>query len=68
MTRPVLVFVLIAAATLLPRLSFAAEEPSKGRPLPPIPLSLDEVLAWIDRAHPLLKGAGTDKSPPEEKC
>jgi outer membrane protein TolC len=24
-------------------------------------LSLDEVLAWIDRTHPLLKGAGTEK-------
>ncbi|MFO0733907.1 MAG: TolC family protein [Nitrospiraceae bacterium] len=66
MTRPVLVFVLIAAATLLPRLSFAAEEPSKGRPLPPIPLSLDEVLAWIDRAHPCSRARERTKSPPEE--
>jgi outer membrane protein TolC len=31
------------------------------KPLPPIPLTLDEVLAWVDRAHPLLKGAGTEK-------
>jgi outer membrane protein TolC len=29
--------------------------------LPAIPLSLDEVLAWIDRSHPLLKGSGTEK-------
>lgn len=29
--------------------------------LPPIPLSLDEVLSWVDRTHPLLQGAGTDK-------
>ena len=33
--------------------------PSKA--LPAIPLTLDEVLAWVDRAHPLLKGAGTEK-------
>ncbi len=61
MKRPVLVFVLIAAMALLPRLGLAADEAGKGRPLLPIPLSLDEVLAWIDRAHPLLKGAGTEK-------
>ncbi len=36
-------------------------EEVRGKPLPPIPLSLDEVLAWIDRTHPLLKGAGTEK-------
>jgi hypothetical protein len=29
--------------------------------LPPIPLTLDEVLAWVDRSHPLLKGTGTEK-------
>ena len=38
----------------------AADE-IKRKPLPPIPLSVNEVLAWIDRAHPLLKGAGTEK-------
>lgn len=37
-----------------------AEAP-KAKPLPPIPLTLDEVLAWVDRTHPLLKGAGTEK-------
>src|SRR5579884_1831384 len=31
------------------------------KPLPPIPLSQDEVLAWVDRSHPLLKGATTEK-------
>ncbi|HJT18990.1 MAG TPA: TolC family protein [Nitrospira sp.] len=31
------------------------------RTLPPIPLSVDEIHAWIDRSHPLLKGAGTEK-------
>ena len=34
---------------------------SQKAALPPIPLSLDEVLAWVDRTHPLLQGAGTDK-------
>jgi outer membrane protein TolC len=38
----------------------AADDP-KARPLPPIPLSLNEVLAWIDRSHPLLQSAGTEK-------
>jgi outer membrane protein TolC len=33
----------------------------KSKDLPPIPLSLDEIQAWIDRSHPLLKGAGTEK-------
>ena len=32
-----------------------------SRELPPIPLSIDEIHAWIDRSHPLLKGAGTEK-------
>lgn len=38
----------------------AADAP-KAKPLPPIPLSLEEVLAWVDRSHPLLRGAGTEK-------
>lgn len=37
-------------------------ESPTAKPLPPIPLSLDEVHAWIDRSHPLLKGAGTEKT------
>jgi len=40
----------------------AAPTDSKAKSLPPIPLSLDEVLAWVDRSHPLLKGAGTEKA------
>ena len=36
-------------------------EPPAAKPLPPVPLSLDELHAWIDRSHPLLKGAGTEK-------
>jgi len=39
----------------------AAEVTIPGKALPPIPLTLDEVLAWVDRAHPLLQGAGTEK-------
>jgi len=36
-------------------------EPAGGKALPSIPLSLEELHAWIDRSHPLLKGAGTEK-------
>lgn len=39
-----------------------AAEPPPARPLPAIPLSQDEVFAWVDRSHPLLKGAGTEKT------
>ncbi len=45
----------------LPGQSVAGDDAVKSRPLLPIPLSLNEVLAWIDRSHPLLKGAGTEK-------
>ncbi|MBI5853694.1 MAG: TolC family protein [Nitrospirae bacterium] len=45
----------------LTALPLQAVEPPKTKPLPAIPLSVDEVLAWIDRTHPLLKGAGTEK-------
>ena len=37
-------------------------ESPTARSLPQIPLSLDELHAWIDRSHPLLKGAGTEKA------
>ena len=55
----------IAACALcgLPEGSARAEEPVKPKAaLPPIPLSLNEVHAWIDRSHPLLKGAGSEKT------
>lgn len=41
--------------------SASAGETMKSKSLPPIPLSVEEVHAWIDRAHPLLRGAGTEK-------
>lgn len=44
-----------------PASAAAPPEPPKAKSLPAIPLSLDEVLAWVDRTHPLLKGAGTEK-------
>ncbi|MDE3035382.1 MAG: hypothetical protein KGJ14_05355, partial [Nitrospirota bacterium] len=44
-----------------PAFAAAAAADEKAKSLPPIPLSLDEVLAWVDRSHPLLKGAGTEK-------
>ncbi|WP_447979156.1 TolC family protein [Candidatus Nitrospira bockiana] len=49
----------VLTGVLAPGLTAAADPPVK--PLPPIPLSLDEVLAWVDRSHPLLKGAETEK-------
>lgn len=52
-------FVVLLCATLAA--APAAAQGDKPKPLPPIPLSLDEVLAWLDRTHPLLKGSGTEK-------
>lgn len=54
------------AASLLSFCAFAhplpaAAEGEAAKGLPAIPLSLNEIHAWIDRAHPLLKGAGTEK-------
>ncbi len=59
---PILVMAILScwiAYTIPP--TTAAELPS-GKPLPAIPLSQEEVFAWVDRAHPLLKGAGTEKT------
>lgn len=39
----------------------SAGETMKAKSLPPIPLSVEEIHAWIDRSHPLLRGAGTEK-------
>lgn len=39
----------------------AAADGDAAKGLPAIPLSVDEIHAWIDRSHPLLKGAGTEK-------
>lgn len=51
---------LLALIWLCPLLVFAGEA-TLSKPLLPIPLSVDEIHAWIDRAHPLLRGAGTEK-------
>ncbi len=61
--KRVVYFVLLAGILLAwsPTPASAADDPTIGKPLPPIPLSINEILAWIDRAHPLLKGAGTEK-------
>jgi outer membrane protein TolC len=45
---------------LSPRPAPAADTET-AKALAPIPLTLEEVLAWIDRSHPLLMGAGTEK-------
>jgi len=39
----------------------SAVDGASPKSLPPIPLTLEEVLAWVDRSHPLLKGTGTEK-------
>lgn len=62
MKNYVLVFVVATYALCwLPESGMAGEDQVKSKSLLPIPLSLNEVLAWIDRSHPLLKGAGTEK-------
>lgn len=62
--RTVIMSAALLCAALLFHLPVSAAPPAsdgKAKSLPPIPLSLDEVLAWVDRSHPLLKGAGTEK-------
>lgn len=56
-------FLLLTWLFVLPTASQAGSpiDSSDTKPLPAIPLSLDEIHAWIDRTHPLLKGAGTEK-------
>ncbi len=51
---------MFALIAFLPVAAISAE-PAKTKDLPPIPLSVDEIHAWIDRSHPLLKGAGTER-------
>jgi outer membrane protein TolC len=58
--RVLLILALLCCPGLTWDRTFAAE-PTNKRELPPIPLSVDEIHAWIDRSHPLLKGAGTEK-------
>lgn len=50
----------LVALVTIPTFSFA-EEVRQIASLPPVPLTLDEVLAAVDRSHPLLKGSGTEK-------
>lgn len=52
--------VAFTSALAAPSAPFAADAPPP-KALPAIPLSLDEVFAWVDRTHPLLKSAGTDR-------
>ena len=49
---------------LLPGFGYAGQgtDVSATTSLPPIPFGLDEVHAWIDRTHPLLRGAGAEKT------
>ena len=54
----------ITGLLVLPTASYAGPplESPTAKSLPKISLSLDELHAWIDRSHPLLKGAGTEKA------
>ncbi len=49
---------------LLPAVGYSGQvgEVPAAESLPPIPFSLDELHARIDRTHPLLKGAGAEKT------
>lgn len=53
--------VLLLGIIGLSPLPASAGETMKSKSLPPIPLSVEEIHARIDRAHPLLRGAGTEK-------
>lgn len=57
-------FAIVSWLLILPLVAFAGQ--SKEMPaeqsLPPIPLSLDELHSRIDRSHPLLRGAGAEKT------
>jgi outer membrane protein TolC len=39
-----------------------AKEITQANALPPIPFTLNELLSWVDRTHPLLKGADGEKT------
>lgn len=49
---------------LLPVVVYSGQtgEMPGAKSLPPIPLSLDELLSRIDRTHPLLRGAGAERT------
>ncbi len=55
---------LLCCLLLLPGFGYAGQgaDVSAATSLPPIPFGLDEVHAWIDRTHPLLRGAGAEKT------
>ena len=55
---------ILGSLLLLPVVSHAGQtgDISATKPLPPIPLSLDELHSRIDRTHPLLRGAGAEKT------
>ena len=60
--RHYLPVVILLGSIGLCSLTSSAGEPLKSKSLPPIPLSVEEIHSWIDRSHPLLRGAGTEKT------
>ena len=56
--------VILGWLLLLPVVTYAgqARELPAEQSLPPLPISLDELHAKIDRTHPLLRGAGAEKT------
>ncbi len=61
-THITLPLVLLAFLGLLASSNAAEPQNGKAKTLPAIPLSLEEVLTRIDSSHPLLKGAGAEKT------
>ena len=49
---------------MLPAITWAGppQDISTAKPVPPVPFLLDELHSQIDRTHPLLKGAGAEKT------
>lgn len=60
MDKRAFIFAGLVLVGLVFTIPLLAAEP-RPTALPPIPLTLEEVLAWVDRSHPLLKGSGTEK-------
>lgn len=61
MKGSVIASALLTVVVCIGPVAAAGTDGGNGKSLPAIPLTLEEVLAWVDRSHPLLMGAGTEK-------